>query len=204
MESTGPATASALAEKLAFTREEIDIALAQLEGEGQVLRGRFTQPAGDGEPAVLEAMEWCNRRVLARIHRTTLGRLRREIEPVTAAQFNAFLHRWHHVAVGAQLHGADGLLQIVRQLQGYEIPAVAWESQILRERVAQYEPELLDELCLSGEVMWARVSPHPALQRNGTVEPRPYRRHSFPTKYTGQDTTLLAEVDRASRSFSEK
>jgi ATP-dependent Lhr-like helicase len=158
MESTGPATASELAEKLAFTREEVDIALAQLEGEGQILRGRFTQPSGEGE------MEWCNRRVLARIHRTTLGRLRREIEPVTAAQFHAFLHRWQHVAAGAVLHGADGLLQIVRQLQGYEIPAVAWESQILPERVAQYEPELLDELCLSGEVMWARVSPHPALQ----------------------------------------
>jgi ATP-dependent Lhr-like helicase len=158
MESTGPATASELAEKLAFTREEIDIALAQLEGEGQILRGRFTKPSGEGE------IEWCNRRVLARIHRTTLGRLRREIEPVTAAQFHAFLHRWQHVAAGAVLHGADGLLQIVRQLQGYEIPAVAWESQILPERVAQYEPELLDELCLSGEVMWARVSPHPALQ----------------------------------------
>ncbi len=157
MESTGPATASALADKLAYSREEIDIALARLEGEGQILRGRFTNPNADGE------IEWCNRRVLARIHRTTLGRLRREIEPVTAAQFHGFLHRWQHVAAGSQLHGADGLLQIVRQLQGYEIPASAWESQILRERVARYEPELLDELCLSGDVMWARVSPHPAL-----------------------------------------
>src|SRR5213078_2821013 len=90
MESTGPTTASELAEKLAFAREEIDIALAQLEGEGQVLRGRFTRPSDEGE------MEWCNRRVLARIHRTTLGRLRREIAPVTAAQFNEFLHRWQH------------------------------------------------------------------------------------------------------------
>ncbi len=157
MESTGPATASELADKLAYSREEIDIALARLEGEGQILRGRFRRPNAEGE------MEWCNRRVLARIHNATLGRLRREIEPVTAAQFHAFLQRWQHVAAGAQLHGADGLLQIVRQLQGYEIPASAWESQILRERVARYEPELLDQLCLSGEVMWARVSPHPAL-----------------------------------------
>jgi ATP-dependent Lhr-like helicase len=155
MESTGPTSASALAARLAFTREEIDIALAQLEAEGQVLRGRFVELSPETE------VEWCNRRVLARIHRLTLGRLRREIEPVTAAQFNAFLHRWQHVAAGSQLHGADGLLQIVRQLQGYEIPAVAWESQTLRERIAKYEPDLLDELCLSGEVMWARVSPHP-------------------------------------------
>jgi ATP-dependent Lhr-like helicase len=102
--------------------------------------------------------------VLARIHRTTLGRLRREIEPVTAMQFHAFLRRWQHAAAGAQLHGADGVLEIIRQLQGYEIPAAAWESQILARRIGNYQPELLDELCLSGDVMWARVSPHPALE----------------------------------------
>ena len=155
LESTGPATASALAARLAFAREQIDIALAQLEGEGQVMRGRFTQTSA------LEEMEWCNRRVLARIHRVTLGRLRREIEPVSAAQFHAFLHRWQHVSLGSQLYGADGLLQIIRQLQGYELPAAAWESNVLPERIARYESEFLDELCLSGEVMWARVSPHP-------------------------------------------
>jgi ATP-dependent helicase Lhr and Lhr-like helicase len=157
MESTGPSTAGQLAECLAFSREQIDIALAQLEAEGQVLRGHFAQ-ASSGE------LEWCNRRVLARIHRTTLGRLRREIEPVTAAQFYGFLRRWQHVAPGTQLHGADGVVQIVRQLQGYEIPAVAWESQIFGQRIAGYAPEDLDEVCLSGEVMWGRLSPHPALE----------------------------------------
>jgi ATP-dependent helicase Lhr and Lhr-like helicase len=156
MESTGPATASSIAARLAFSREEIDIALAQLEAEGQVLRGRFR--SSDGE------MEWCNRRVLARIHRMTLGRLRREIEPVTAAQFHSFLTRWQHVTTGSQLHGPDGVLAIIRQLQGYEVPTAGWESQILTRRIARYEPELLDELCLSGEVTWARVSPHPALE----------------------------------------
>jgi ATP-dependent Lhr-like helicase len=154
MECIGPSTTAALAETLAFPLQDIEIAMAQLEAEGQVLRGRFTQAE----------TEWCNRRVLARIHRMTLGRLRREIEPVTAQQFHAFLTRWQHTAAGTQLHGADGLLEIVRQLQGYEIPASFWEAQILSARVAQYEPELLDELCLSGEVMWARVSPHPALE----------------------------------------
>jgi ATP-dependent Lhr-like helicase len=156
MESTGPVTASALAARLAFPREEVDIALAQLEAEGQVLRGRFHSSA--------DGVEWCNRRVLARIHRMTLGRLRREIEPVTAAQFHSFLTRWQHVAAGSQLHGADGVLAIIRQLQGYEVPTAAWESQIFSQRIARYEPDLLDELCLSGEVMWARVSPHPALE----------------------------------------
>lgn len=158
MESTGPATVSALASQLAFPREDVETALLQLESEGQVLRGRFRIEASDGE------VEWCNRRVLARIHRTTLGRLRREIEPVTASQLYVFLGRWQHAAAGTELHGADGLLEIVRQLQGYEIPAAAWESQILTSRIAHYGPGLLDELCLSGEVMWARVSPHPALE----------------------------------------
>jgi ATP-dependent Lhr-like helicase len=158
LECSGPLTVAGLSERLAFSREQIEIALAQLEAEGQVLRGRFTRSAGDDQ------VEWCNRRVLARIHRTTLGRLRREIEPVTAAQFHNFLMRWQHVAPGSQLHGPDGVLEIVRQLQGYEIPAAAWEAQILPQRIGKYEPDLLDELCFSGEVMWARVSPHPALE----------------------------------------
>ncbi|MBL8217525.1 MAG: DEAD/DEAH box helicase [Bryobacterales bacterium] len=158
LESIGPTTASRLGERLAFPRAEVDAALAQLENEGQVMRGWFSETDRTKE------IEWCNRRVLARIHRTTLGRLRREIDPVTAEQFHAFLQRWQHVTPGGQLHGADGVLEIVKQLQGYEIPAAAWESQILSSRVANYDPSLLDELCLSGEVMWARVSPHPALE----------------------------------------
>jgi len=111
----------------------------------------------------MQEIEWCNRRILARIHRLTLGRLRREIDPVTAAQFHRFLLRWQHVAAGTQLHGADGALQIVRQLQGLEIPASAWEPDVFSRRIAAYEPENLDDLCLSGEVAWARLSPHPAL-----------------------------------------
>ena len=120
-------------------------------------------------------MQWCNRRVLARIHRMTLGRLRREIEPVTALQFHSFLTRWQHVAAGTQLHGADGVLEMIRQLQGYEIPTAAWESQILARRIGAYEPALLDELCLSGEVMWARVSTHPALEDGEGRRIRPTR-----------------------------
>jgi ATP-dependent Lhr-like helicase len=158
LESTGPITISAFAKKLALPANGLEIALAQLEGEGQVLRGRFTPAAAGGE------IEWCNRRVLARIHRMTLGRLRREIEPVTALQFYTFLGKWQHVTPGAQLQGVEGVLEIVRQLQGYEIPAAAWESQILPQRIGMYRSELLDELCLSGEVTWARCSAHPALE----------------------------------------
>jgi ATP-dependent Lhr-like helicase len=154
-ESTGPVRAAQLADRLAIERDVIDIALAQLESEGQILRGQFSPETGP-EP------EWCHRRLLARIHRLTLGRLRREIEPVTTSQFLRFLARWQHMAPGTQLHGADGVLQVIRQLQGYEISAAAWETEILPRRVAHYSPELLDQLCLSGEVMWGRLSPHPA------------------------------------------
>ncbi len=155
LDCSGPCMASMLAERLAFSLEDVKIALADLEAQGQVLRGRFTVSSADAE------IEWCNRRVLARIHRTTLGRLRREVEPVTAVQLHDFLARWQHLVQGAQLHGADGVLEIIRQLQGYEIPAAAWEAQILPSRIAKYEPKLLDDLCFSGEVMWARVSRHP-------------------------------------------
>jgi len=156
MECLGPITASELASKLALPVGDVQIALATLESEGQVFQGRY-------RPVAMQEIEWCNRRILARIHRLTLGRLRREIDPVTAAQFHRFLLRWQHVAAGTQLHGADGALQIVRQLQGLEIPASAWEPDVFSRRIAAYEPENLDDLCLSGEVAWARLSPHPAL-----------------------------------------
>jgi ATP-dependent Lhr-like helicase len=163
MESMGPATVSTLAEQLAFPAEAVEAALLQLEAQGQVLRGHFRNTEGE--------IEWCNRRILARIHRATLGRLRREIEPVTASDFARFLHSWQHVAPRSQLHGADGTFQIIRQLQGYEIPAVAWESEILARRITKYDPAFLDELCFAGEVMWARVSPHPALAENRRIRP---------------------------------
>jgi ATP-dependent Lhr-like helicase len=161
MESIGPVTAARLAEILGF---EVEPALFQLESEGQAMRGRFSPDLA------ADQVEWCNRRILARIHRLTLGKLRREIEPVTAAQLERFLFRWQHVLPGSRLHGADGTLQIIRQLQGYEISAAAWESEVLSRRVAHYESEFLDELCLSGEVMWARLSPHPAFE-----DPEPHR-----------------------------
>ncbi len=155
LESGGPYRAAELAARLALPPALVDAALAQLESEGQILRGRFT-PGGDAET------EWCHRRLLARIHRLTIGRLRREVEPVATADFLRFLGRWQHTAPGTQLHGADGLLHVVRQLQGYEISAAAWEAEVLPGRIARYSPGFLDQLCLSGEVMWGRLSPHPA------------------------------------------
>jgi ATP-dependent Lhr-like helicase len=166
MESLGPVTAASLAATLAFPLDDLEAALLKLESEGQVMRGRFNPELTEGQT------EWCNRRILARIHRLTLGQLRKEIEPVTAAQFQSFLYQWQHLMPGSRLHGADGTLQIIKQLQGYEISAAAWESEVLSRRVARYDPEFLDRLCLSGEVMWARLSPHPAFE---ALEPRRVR-----------------------------
>ena len=161
LDSTGPTTADDFAQRLGLQRPVVDAGLLRLEAEGQILRGRFSAALPEDET------EWCNRRLLARIHRLTLGRLRREIEPVSSADFMRFLCRWQHVASGTRLFGVDGALQIVKQLQGYEISAAAWESQILPRRIADYKPELLDQLSLSGEVTWGRLSPHPAFDSNG-------------------------------------
>ncbi|MEO8049580.1 MAG: DEAD/DEAH box helicase [Acidobacteriota bacterium] len=164
-DSIGPFTAASLASRLSLPLSDVEIALAQLEAEGQILRGNFT--GADHE--------FCHRRVLARIHRQTLGRLRREIEPVSSADFMRFLCRWQHLSPGARLHGVDGLYQVLRQLQGYEISAAAWESTVLPRRVHKYDPEWLDRLCLAGEVMWGRLSPHPALESLGSRRVRPTR-----------------------------
>jgi ATP-dependent helicase Lhr and Lhr-like helicase len=176
VQHSGPVRASKLGEFLGIPATEIDKALLRLEASGAVLRGRFTDPVtgavtGLGTDPIGRETEWCDRRLLARIHRLTLGKLRNEIQPVTAAQFMRWLLRWQHVAPSTQLLGERGTLEALRQLQGYEAPANAWERQILARRVANYDPKALDQLCLTGAVGWGRLSPHPALlddSREGT------------------------------------
>ena len=147
----GPVTAGALAASLGVPELDADVALAALEAEGVVLRGRFTRRAG--EPAA--ALEWCDRRLLARIHRYTLNRLRAEIEPVSPADFMRFLFTWQHVDPEHRMSGLEGLAGVVAQLDGFEVPAAAWESDVLASRVEQYDPALLDTLSLTGRVGWA-------------------------------------------------
>jgi len=151
----GPVTANQLGCLLALPVPDIDKALLRLESSGVVLRGKFTDPAS-------EQTEWCERRLLARIHRLTLGQLRKEIQSVTPAQFMNWLLRWQHVAPGTQLLGERGTLETVRQMQGFEAPANSWEREILKRRIADFDPKVLDQLCLTGAVGWGRLSPHPA------------------------------------------
>ena len=157
---TGPVTVNRLAELIPLSFTMLATALARSEATGQILQGRYT-------PGFTE-IEWCDRRLLARIHRLTLERLRKEVEPVSPADFMRFLLRWQHTAPGTRLHGEAGLLAVLRQLQGCEVAAAAWEAEILPARVSGYDPQWLDRLCFGGEVGWARLSPHPAsFQPNG-------------------------------------
>ncbi|MBX9657599.1 MAG: DEAD/DEAH box helicase [Nitrospiraceae bacterium] len=174
MESIGPTTVPQLADRLHLPADGVIAAMLKLESQGQVLRGQFRAHSGlstkDSTLSGVSASEWCHRRLLARIHRLTIGRLRKDIEPVTAAEFMRFLLQWQHVTPGSRQHGEAGLTQIITQLAGFEAAASAWEPQLLRVRLAKYEPELLDRLCLSGAVSWGRISPHPRLAFSGNSD----------------------------------
>jgi len=151
LEVVGPTTAVAIGAALGLPLSDVEFGLGGLEHEGFVLRGHFT-------PGVTE-LEWCERRLLARIHRYTLDRLRREIEPVTAADFMRFLFRWQRLTADTRAEGPEGLAAVLDILDGFELPAGAWESDVLPARVADYDPLWLDGLCLSGEIAWGRLSP---------------------------------------------
>jgi ATP-dependent helicase Lhr and Lhr-like helicase len=158
LEGLGPVTVDDLVRSFGLTPSELEAALLRLEAEGFVIRGKFS-------PGI-EATEWCARRLLARIHSYTLNRLRQEIEPVSSADFVRFLLAWQKVAPDHQMEGPQSLLAVIEQLEGFEGPAAAWESEIFPARLVEYDPAWLDALCLSGEVVWARLTP-PARSASG-------------------------------------
>ena len=167
MSHIGPVTADELGSWLGLASSEIEKALLRMEASGSVLRGNFT---GASSPARTSAaaVEWCERKLLARIHRLTVQTLRKQIEPVTAAQFMSWLVRWQHLAPGTEVEGERATLEVLRQLQGFEIPANAWETHVLGRRIRNYDPKWLDQLCLTGAVGWGRLSPHPATLEDST------------------------------------
>lgn len=152
MDVLGPQTAPELMQLLSLDRYDIDAGLAKLESVGQVLRGTFRPTA------TAEEVEWCDRRLLQRIHRLTVGRLRREIEPLSQQDFMRFLFRWQHLDSESRLRGAGGLAKITSQLQGWEAPAAAWEQEIFPARMRQYLGTWLEEACFSGDVTWGRLT----------------------------------------------
>jgi ATP-dependent Lhr-like helicase len=163
LEGLGPVTARGLAASAGLAISDVDRALLKLEAEGFVLRGRFTPGT--------EETEWCARRLLARIHSYTLNRLRQEVEPVASSDFIRFLLSWQKVAPDHQMEGPQSLLALIEQLEGFEAPAAAWEGEIFPSRLVEYEPAWLDALCLSGEMVWARLTPG-AASKNGPEKSR--------------------------------
>ena len=171
----GPVTASTLAAAVGVDAGPVRAALAALENEGFVLRGDFTGentsppaavpatiPPTAPEPGTEPEPEWCERRLLARIHRYTLARLRREIDPVEPADYMRFLFSWH--GLEERREGPAGLLAVIEQIEGFEAPAAAWEDSIFAARLRGYDPTWLDTLCLTGRVVW--------LRRTGPSTPR--------------------------------
>ncbi len=150
IEVSGPMSVGQLENILGLARSEIETALLGLESEGFVLRGKF-------HPNTTE-QEWCDRRLLARIHRLTIDRLRAEIQPVSIRDFYRFLFAWQRAGPEHHVEGAEGLQSVLEQLDGCELPLAAWESAILPARVTDYDPEWLDRLCFSGRVGWGRLS----------------------------------------------
>ncbi len=150
MEVSAPVTVAELADTLVLERSEIEAALLALETEGFVLRGKFHPQATD--------QEWCDRRLLARIHRLTIDRLRAEIQPVSVHDFYRFLFAWQRADPEHRVEGLEGLQSVLEQLDGCELPLAAWESAVLSARVSDYDPEWLDRLCFSGRVGWGRLS----------------------------------------------
>jgi len=150
LEGLGPVSAASIASSLSESQGSIEIALAALQAEGFAMRGRYTDSSVDEE--------WCERRLLARIHRYTVKRLRAEIEAVPPKDFVRFLCEWQRVLPDARMQGPDALAGVLAQLEGYEAPAVAWETEILPSRITEYDPQWLDEHCRAGRFMWTRLA----------------------------------------------
>ena len=170
LDALGPVTVARLANSFSLSTSHIEIGLAKLEGEGFAMQGQFTPEERGSSPNVSEGVntagegarvpiEWCSRRLLARIHSYTLNRLRKEIEPVSAADFMRFLFVWQKVASDHKTEGAASVAAILDQLEGFDAPAGSWESEILPARITDYDPAWLDALCLSGRLTWLRLSP---------------------------------------------
>jgi ATP-dependent helicase Lhr and Lhr-like helicase len=187
LEVCGPITVRDLADTVVLQQSEIDAALLGLEAEGFVLRGKFHPDAAE--------QEWCDRRLLARIHRLTVDRLRAEIQPVSVHDFYRFLFAWQRADQEHRVEGLEGLQSVLEQLDGCELPLAAWESAVLPARVADYDPEWLDRLCFSGRVGWGRLS---APQNSNARASAPLRTSPIALYFRENLTDWLALTQRTS------
>jgi ATP-dependent Lhr-like helicase len=196
----GPTTSTHLANLTHLAPSAIHQALLTMEMQGLSMRGVFEHPPTT-DP---HAEEWCERRILQRIHRLTLGTLRKQIEPVTPAIFMRWLLDWHHLAPDTQLTGEEAVLAAIEQLEGFEAPAIEWERTLLPARVANYQPQWLDNLCLAGVIAWGRISPHPAWSAGeGTAPRRVIPTTAAPITFYLRDSSEWLHHALASKSVDE-
>ena len=208
LEALGPIKASQLTRELGLDAAKLDQALIALENDGFVFRGQFTTDESE--------LEWCERRLLSRIHRYTIQKLRKEISAVSPAVFMDFLFSWHHLSPHNQPEGPAALEEILGQLEGYEAPAAAWESHILPGRIKDYDYLWLDVLCLSGKIQWGRFRKFSKNNNTPSKGGAPIKttpislvsRHNAPLwKELHQhedDETVLSEKGRVIRELLEK
>ena len=173
LQISGPITANALGRIVTLEAAVIFQAFLTMEMQGILMRGAFEYPAQASPEADSSLdIEWCERRILQRIHRCTVATLRMQVEAVPPTVYMRWLLGWQHLAPQTQVSGEEGVFEVLRQLEGFEAPAVEWERTLLPSRVANYEPRWLDALCLSGAVGWGRISPHPAWSAGDGASPR--------------------------------
>ena len=165
LEGLGPVTQTALAAPLGLEPGAASSALAALEADGAIMKGRYEAGVNDEQ--------WCDRRLLARIHRYTINRLRAEIEPVAARDFLRFLFAWQRVDEDARMEGQDALIAVLSMLEGFEAPAKSWETEILSARLKGYQPSWLDAECHAGRIAWSRLTPPPPGERIRSRAPVP-------------------------------
>jgi ATP-dependent Lhr-like helicase len=166
LEGLGPTTAETIAQSACLSVGDIDAALLALEAEGSVMRGNF------GMGSAPTTVQWCDRRLLARIHRYTVKRLRAEIEPVQARDYLRFLFEWQRVTPSQRMQGPDSLTALLTQLEGFDAPASAWETEVFPARMMEYDPAWLDEQCLAGRIVWTRLAPRSSDSERGAAPVR--------------------------------
>ncbi|MBL8270409.1 MAG: ATP-dependent DNA helicase, partial [Steroidobacter sp.] len=189
LEGLGPTTAQALAESFGSDVEAVDAALLALEAEGTAMRGSFEQK--------ITTTQWCDRRLLARIHRYTVKRLRAEIEPVQARDYLRFLFDWQRVTTNARMQGPDAVPAVLAQLEGFDAPAGAWETEILPTRIAEYEPAWLDEQCLAGRIIWTRLATRAGDSERGASPVRSTPIALLPRRNVKQWSQFAGSIERS-------
>ena len=172
LETTGPTTPQQLAHQTTLPLPTVHQALAALEQEGTAIRANHLPRRHAGQPPTTQQETWCARRLLQRMSYLSRRQKRASIQPATPQDFMRFLLDWHHLTPDTTVRGRPGLTKIIEQLQGLDLPAGAWETQIIAKRLPDYQPLWLDELCYRGELAWLRLTPPQTPAKTNTMAPR--------------------------------